>query len=235
KPADPSNQATPSFSFSATEAGSFLCQVDGGSWTACTSPSVLSPLGEGAHTFAVQAVDAAGNADATPATFTWNVDLTAPGAVTIDAAPSGRTAQTSAAFSFSSTDPSVTGYRCQLDGAPATPAACNSPATYSGLSSAAHTFTVYAADAAGNLGSPASAGWIVDATAPAVTLTTPADGSATPNVTPTFSGTGGAVSQTLLTTASAGSWSVAAGASLADGVYTVQAGQSDDHGNSAVS
>ncbi|MFL6040046.1 MAG: beta strand repeat-containing protein [Gaiellales bacterium] len=256
KPADPSNQATPSFSFSATEAGSFLCQVDGGSWTACTSPSVLSPLGEGAHTFAVQAVDAAGNADATPATFTWNVDLTAPGAVTIDAAPSGRTAQTSAAFSFSSTDPSVTGYRCQLDGAPATPAACNSPATYSGLPSAAHTFTVYAADAAGNLGSPASAGWIVDATGPAVTLTTPADGSATPNVTPTFSGTagtatgdigditvkvysgtgtGGAVSQTLLTTASAGSWSVAAGASLADGVYTVQAGQSDDLGNSAVS
>src|SRR5439155_1497850 len=71
-PSDPSNDATPSFSFSATEPGStFECRVDSGSWTGCTSPDTLSPaLAEASHTFQVRA--------ATPASSTWVIDTGAP-------------------------------------------------------------------------------------------------------------------------------------------------------------
>ncbi|MFL5755338.1 MAG: Ig-like domain-containing protein, partial [Chloroflexota bacterium] len=79
-PTNPSNDTAPSFSFSSSEAGStFECRVDTGSWCSCTSPYTLSPaLGAGSHTFDVRASDPAGNTDASPASHTWTIDLTAP-------------------------------------------------------------------------------------------------------------------------------------------------------------
>src|SRR5439155_2321343 len=59
-PGDPSNDATPSFSFSASEPGStFECQIDGGGWTSWSSPHTLSALGAGSHSFQVRATDQA--------------------------------------------------------------------------------------------------------------------------------------------------------------------------------
>jgi RHS repeat-associated protein len=84
-PANPSKSATASFSFTSSEADStFLCQMDAGSWVACTSPKPYSGLIAGSHTFSVKAIDAAGNTDATPAIYIWTIDLTVPslGAVT---------------------------------------------------------------------------------------------------------------------------------------------------------
>jgi hypothetical protein len=81
---------------------------------------------------------------------------------------------------------------------------------------------------------------------PAVTLTSPANGSSTNNAEPAFSGAAGTATgdiptitvkiyagstatgtpvQTLTTTASSGAWSVPASAALADGTYTAQASQ----------
>ncbi len=68
--------ANVSFSFTGTDnctVASFECQLDNGSWAACTSPQSFSNLANGAHTFAVRAKDAAGNVDPTPATYAWQV------------------------------------------------------------------------------------------------------------------------------------------------------------------
>ena len=75
-PSVSTDQTTASFTFTATEAATFKCQLDGASWKACKSPKDYAGLGGGDHTFAVRAKDAAGNTDATPASWTWTV--TAP-------------------------------------------------------------------------------------------------------------------------------------------------------------
>ena len=78
-PADPSNDATPTFAFAANEAGSSLqCRLDGGAWGSCTSPENLGPLADGSHTYEVRATDAAGNQETVPASYTWVVDAGAP-------------------------------------------------------------------------------------------------------------------------------------------------------------
>ena len=63
-----------SFSFSASEEGSdFECSLDGDPFTQCSSPVTFDGLAVGAHHFEVRASDAAGNADATPATQDWTI------------------------------------------------------------------------------------------------------------------------------------------------------------------
>ncbi len=67
-----SNAAT--FTFSGTDdvgVTSFECRLDAGAYTPCTSPANHSALAVGSHQFQVRAKDAAGNTDATPATWDW--------------------------------------------------------------------------------------------------------------------------------------------------------------------
>jgi hypothetical protein len=58
--------------FTASEPASLQCRFDGGSFTPCTSPLNLK-VRRGKHRFAVQAVDALGAADASPASVRWKV------------------------------------------------------------------------------------------------------------------------------------------------------------------
>ena len=177
-PADPSNDPTPSFSFSASETGTtFQCRLDGGAWVSCTSPVIYGPLGEGDHTFAVKATDAAKNTGPA-ATYSWSIDLTPPPSPTITASPANPSNSSSPSFAFSDTEAGVH-FQCQLDGGGFT--TCSSPQSYSGLAEGSHTFQIRALDAAGNVSSSASYSWTIDTAPPPTPVIDP--DSVPPNVT----------------------------------------------------
>jgi hypothetical protein len=163
KPPDPSNSATPSFSFTSNEVGStFECRLDGSAWTTCTSPIVYGPLAQEPHAVRVRAVDPSANVDPTPASYTWRVDLTDPD-TWITGGPIVATTETAASFSFVSTE-TGSSFRCSLDGSVYSP--CTSPAAFSGLAVGRHDFYVYATDQAGNRDgwTPARYSWSVGTT-----------------------------------------------------------------------
>jgi hypothetical protein len=184
-PSDPTNATTAHFTFSSSEPSStYECALDGQPFASCASPRDLAGLAEGSHTFTVRAT-AAGQADATPATRTWTVDMTPP-TTTIDSGPSGPIGTADASFTFSSNEPGSI-FACSLDGA--TPAACSSPQPYTGLADGTHTLSVRATDAAGNPSATAATrSFLVDTTPPtAFGLATPADGSLGTNPRPRLS------------------------------------------------
>jgi len=144
----------------------YECRLDStapGDFAPCLSPKSYSGLGLGAHTFEVRAVDLVGNADPTPATYTWTVapapaDTTPPD-TSIDLAPDASTVSTDATFRFSAGEPDAT-FECSLDGAAFSP--CTSPTAYVGLWVTDHEFRVRARDAAGNVDpTPAAHSWTI--------------------------------------------------------------------------
>jgi Bacterial Ig-like domain len=77
-----------SFTFASSETGSaFVCSLDASGFAPCASPRGYAGLGDGGHTFRVQAVDAAGNADPTPASYGWRISGVGP--ATADHTPPG--------------------------------------------------------------------------------------------------------------------------------------------------
>jgi hypothetical protein len=56
----------------------FDCSLDGATSVPCRPPFAYSGLAAGAHTFTVAMRDRFGTADATPAAYTWTIDLTPP-------------------------------------------------------------------------------------------------------------------------------------------------------------
>ena len=72
-PTDPTGSSSATFTFTDGQSGvSFECRLDGGGWTACTSPTSFGSLGAGEHNFYVRALDAVGNrSEATR--FEWDV------------------------------------------------------------------------------------------------------------------------------------------------------------------
>src|SRR5262249_24398633 len=148
---------TGDFQFTSTDTGAtFECRVDGAAFAACASPFATAALTEGVHTFDVRAIDAAGNADPTPATFTWTLDLTAPN-TTILTQPTTPTSAPIGHFTFSSTEGGST-FECSVDSA--TFVACTTPFATAALASGSHNFRVRAIYPAGNVdASPASFTW----------------------------------------------------------------------------
>ncbi|NUT55306.1 MAG: hypothetical protein HOQ03_04900, partial [Thermoleophilia bacterium] len=235
-PAAATQDTTPTFAFSSPEAGTtFETRLNGGSWTPATSPLTLGPLAENTYAFEVRATDVAGNVDASPASFTFTVDTTAAD-TTITAAPPAASNSANASLSFTASDAGPA-FECRLDGG--SWAACTSPASYTGLAEAAHSFDVRAKDAAGNVdATPATHAWTVDLTAPNTSfLSTPANPSA--NATPTF-GLGSTESPaTFECDLDGGGWSPCATPfttpALGDGSHTLKARASDAAGNTDAS
>jgi hypothetical protein len=179
-------------------------------------------------------------------------DATVDGTHTsIVSAPAGDDNPTTATISFT-TAPAAT-LECARDGD--TYQECESPVNYTGLQNGPHTFAVRAVDANGDVETePATVQWGVERNRPAVGLDLP-DGFLTPDRTPTFGGAAGTATEdteavtlriyrfgdpdhlvrTVEGTRTGGTWSIAVGPPLPDGLYSAQASQSDLAGNVGVS
>jgi YVTN family beta-propeller protein len=163
-PSDPSAATAPSFTFSGGGGSGYQCQLDGGSFTACTSPQSYSGLADGSHTFKVHA--SSGSSTGPDTTYTWTIDSSAP---QVTAKPGNPSANTAPSFSFTHTQAGYT-FKCQLDGAGYS--TCTSPDALSGLANGQHRFNVEAVSADGASTASASYTWTVNPP-PSVTSTSP--------------------------------------------------------------
>ncbi|MDX5417770.1 MAG: Ig-like domain-containing protein [Hymenobacteraceae bacterium] len=78
KPAAISNSNSATFEFASNEAKVYYeMSLNGAAFATTTNPLTLSNLADGTYNISVRAVDAAGNKDSSPATYTWTI-ITAP-------------------------------------------------------------------------------------------------------------------------------------------------------------
>ena len=159
------------FTFSSEPGATFECSFNGADYEPCASSVSYDSLSDDVYTFAVRAVDAAGNADPTPASAAFTVDTTAPD-TTLDSAPAAVTNDPTPAFTFSSADADA--FECKLDSGDY--ALCESPFTPAeALPDGPHTFAARAIDAAGNSDeTPVEHNFSVDTAAPTVEVTSSA-------------------------------------------------------------
>lgn len=187
------NSTSAVFGFTSTEGSStFQCKLDGGSYSSCTSTKSYSSLSPGSHTFYVYATDQYGNVDATPATYTWTIDTTAPSPPVINMPVSSPSYYATTSVTISGTaeaNSTVTLY----DGASplTTTVAVDGSGNWSydaTLDEGSHPITAYATDGAGNVSTASGTKTItVDLTTPQVSISAVADGSTINDNTPNFS------------------------------------------------
>jgi Bacterial Ig-like domain/Bacterial Ig domain len=236
-PDGPTNDPTPTFGFSSESGATAACKIDGISgFVACTSTFTPSHLADGHYTFIVHATDTAGNVSA-DVTRDFIVD-TVPPAVTTIGGPSGPTNDNTPTFGFISS--SFVTFECSLDQGTPHFAVCLEPFTSPTLPDGAYTFRVRGTDTAGNTSGPATRSFSVDATPPAVSVSSGPSGPTTdPRPSFTFAAESGATVQCSISSgaASFGPCSGAAShqppANLADAAYTFTVQATDSVGNTA--
>jgi Putative metal-binding motif len=234
-PSGVTKQTSATFTFNAASDpdATFQCKLDRpgslGSFANCGGPADKSEpysglTTNGQYTFSVRSVDPSGNVGNT-ASRSWTVDTTPPTLSPIGGPAEGSSvASTSASFNVSASDGSTT---CTLDGVAAS---CpNGTKTYAGLGQGSHTFTLTAADAAGNTATPQTRHWTVDTVAPVISMTAgPGAFSNAKSGTITFTGSEAATYTCALDAAPA---STCAGSfaysNLADGPHSLTIQASD--------
>jgi MYXO-CTERM domain-containing protein len=168
KEASPTNDPTGDFGFASDESPvGFECSVDAAAFVVCAAAFSTAALADGPHSIAVRAIDAAGNLDATPATYEWTIDATPP-ETTIDPAEPSPTNDPTGDFGFHSNDATAT-FECSLDSGAFE--ACAATFSTGALSDGPHTLAVRARDPLGNVDtSPATHAWVVDTDPPETTI-----------------------------------------------------------------
>ena len=185
------------------------------------------------------AIDAAGNVDPTPASYTWTVDTVPPDTI-IDTNPSDPSKESFAQFHYTGLDdnPGELSFECKLDNGDF--AGCPLGSTfYGGLADGLHTFQVRAIDAAGNADQfPAQFTWTVDTIPPDTAINAhPANPSGLTSASFGFTGSdaGGTGVATLQCQLDGGGYSTCSSpksySGLADGQHTFQVRATDAAGN----
>lgn len=162
EPAAVTRETMATFSFTDTDSTvTFRCQLDGGGFAPCVSGVTYVGLANGSHTFDVKAVDVLLNESAVTS-YAWTVDTTPPPPPVISGPPNPSNS-TSATFSFTDVDPTVS-FHCNLDGHGFP--GCSNPVTFGNLAATQHTLSAIAVDPAGNESTRATYTWVIDTTPP---------------------------------------------------------------------
>ena len=189
-PVADSSSGGASFTFSGTDSGtgvvSYKTSLDGSSFASTTGTTAsYTGLADGSHTFSVEAVDAAGNVDPTPASYSWTVDTTAP-IVTIvnNGGPTKQASQTiNGTVGLADANSTVT---LSENGSPVTQAQADSQGNWHANitlpSDGIYVVKASDTDGAGNTGS-ASVTFTLDTVAPNVDFTTADETVYTPEQT----------------------------------------------------
>ncbi|HXE46044.1 MAG TPA: Ig-like domain-containing protein [Conexibacter sp.] len=242
-PSRATNDATPSFGFTAEAGATVECSVDQGrpaygSCTTAISHTVAGPLADGSYVFRVRATDAAGNQAVLTRSF--SVDTTAP-SLSVDSGPSGLTNDATPSFGFTAEVGATV--ECSVDQGSAAYGPCTSGATEvvgAPLADGSYVFRVRATDAAGNE-TVLTQSFTVDTVAPVVGVTSGPAGP-TNDTTPSFGFTA-EVGATVECSVDQGTpvygpcstaVSDTVGAPLADGAYVFRVRATDAAGNQAV-
>jgi hypothetical protein len=181
-PEDTIASASAEFAFSSAEQGlSFKCKLEGGDYDSCQPPKTYTGLGDGQHTFSVRAIDAAGNADASPAERSFTVDATKPNAPTVTS-PQNNSYDTDGNFAVSGTAEAGSTVELFEQTTSWGKSSVGKDGTWSidlaGVADGEHTYAVRATDAAGNTSNVSNAVRVtVDTAAPSVNGVTPQDGA----------------------------------------------------------
>ena len=140
------NEAVPAIGFSSEAGATFQCSENNAPFQLCSHEfhHNLGPLADGPNTFAVRAIDAAGNTDLSPDSVSFVVDTAEP-ETTLTKTPPKKSTRKTVKFKFESDEPGT--FTCQLD--QKTPFACDSPEAVD-VKVGRHKFRVTATDAAGN-------------------------------------------------------------------------------------
>ena len=144
------NSGNATFQFSLAS-GTAECAIDGGGFSACTSPKSYAGLADGSHTFQVKAVNSGIYSSA--ASYSWTVDTTAPSApaVSSPANASSRGVSQKGVSGTAEANSTVTVYLDgSSDGATTADGAGAWSYTLTALTAGSHTVKARAADAAGN-------------------------------------------------------------------------------------
>jgi hypothetical protein len=238
--------ATSTFTFTGDAENTTQCAVDSGTWAPCTSPFTTAALPEGAHSFSVREVDAAGN-PGPAASGSWTIDATAPAAVAVGGIPASPTSAQTASLTLTIDDGAS--LRCRIDGA-GDPAACpatppspmppsGQPVPYtlalSGLADGPHQVVAWQVDAAGNASPQATIVWTVDTVPPSSSPVISAQPPATTSIRDAlfqFTGEAGTTSACSVDGAPfAACTSPFTLQGLADGVHTFRVRSVDQAGN----
>ena len=238
----------PEFGYSSPtdpETARFECSLDSAAFAICGDEefAVSAPLAEGAHSFAVRAVDLAGNIDSTPASTSFSVDRTPP-TVTIKSGPEGSTSASAPSFGFEASGGTVS---CAVEAVTAseeqepTYGSCTSSTSHTvtpALADGSYVFIVRAVDAA-ETETTDTREFTVDTTAPDTTITGGPEGT-TDDTNPRFSFSTGEAGATFLCRYDSSAFAACSGpgashvpsSALAAGSHTFQVKAVDAAGNS---
>jgi predicted phage tail protein len=199
-PAADTADGTPTWSFTADAGTAAECRIERGGvvvgdWAPCASPETadLSAQPDGAYTFRVRSVDAAGNTGPED-TSSFALDRAAPAPPSISAGPAAASSDATPEWTFSAEAGASTACRLERGDGTAVEdwAPCASPRGYDVTAEADGdlTFRVRATDAAGNTSADATRTYTLDRAAPAAPAITTGPAAESNDDTPTYDFTG---------------------------------------------